>query len=155
MNATTKNSIDGGVSKNILTPGCRRSADLYVSKEKGRLTTSYGKEAPNVQYSGGSIFVDHASRFIFNQHQLSTTTAETVRSKHLFESYCASQGVKVTKYITDNRPFHGAEWKLDCEIQNQLRHFSGVGAHHQILVEKYIQTIFNMSRSMMIHFAMH
>ena len=110
MNATTKNSIDGGVSEDIVTPGRRISVDLYVSKEKGRLTTSYGKEAPEVQYSGGSIFVDHASRFIFNQHQLSTTTAKTVRSKHLFESYCASQGVKVTEYVTDNHPFHGEEW---------------------------------------------
>ena len=127
-----------------MTPGCRILVDLYVSKEKGRLTTSYGKEAPEVQYSGGSIFVDHASRFIFNQHQLSTTTAETVRSKHLFESYCTSQGISVTEYVTGNHPFHGAEWKSDCENQNQLRHFFGVGAHHQILVEQYIQTIFNM-----------
>ena len=83
-----------------MTPGCRISVDLYVSKEKGRLTTSYGKEAPEVQYSGGSIFVDHASRFIFNQHQLSTTTAKTVCSKYLFEFYCASQGAKVTEYVS-------------------------------------------------------
>ena len=155
LNAKTKNFIDGGVSENIVDPGRRVSVDLYVSKQKGRLTSSFGKEAPSVQYSGGSIFVDHASRFIFNQHQLSTTTAKTVRSKHLFESHCTSLGVKVTEYVTDNHPFHGDQWKVDCQIQNQLRHFSGVGAHHQILVERYIQTIFNMSRSMMIHFAMH
>ena len=36
-----------------------------------------------------------------------------------------------------------------------MRHFSGVGAHNQLLVERYIQNIFNMSRSMMVHFAMH
>ena len=92
-----------------MTPGCHISVDLYFSKEKGRLTTSYGKEAPEVQYSGGSIFVHHASRFIFNQHQLSTTTAETVHSKYHFKSYCASLGVKATECATDNHPFHGDE----------------------------------------------
>ena len=111
LNATTKNTVDGGVSEEILTPGRRVLVDLYVSHEKGRLTTSFGKEAPDAQYSGGAIFVDHASHFIFNQHQLSTTTPESVCSKHLFESYCNSQGVRVTEYVTDNHPFHGAEWK--------------------------------------------
>lgn len=101
-----------------MTPGRRISVDLYVSQEKGRFTTSFGKEAPDVQYSGGSIFVNHASRYIFSQHQLSTTTPETVHSKHLFESYCTSQGVKVTEYVTNNHTFHGKEWKFDCEIQN-------------------------------------
>ena len=123
--------------------------------KKGRFTTSFRKEAPDAQYSSGAIFVDHASRFIFNQHQLSTTTPESVCSKHLFESYCNTQGVRVTEYVTDNHPFHGAKWKSNCENQNQLRPFSGVGAHHQVFVERYIQTIFNMSRSMMIHFSMH
>ena len=33
--------------------------------------------------------------------------------------------------------------------------FLGADAHHQILVKRYIQTIFNMSQSMMIHFSMH
>ena len=99
--------------------------------------------------------MDHASCFIFNQHQLSTTTAETVCSKHLFKSYCTSQGVSVTKYVADNHHFHGAEWKVDCENLNQLHPFSGAGAHHQILVKRYSQTMFNMSQSTMIHFAMH
>ena len=78
LNATTTNSTDGGVSEDNVTPGRRVSVDLYVSQEKGRLTHSFGKEPPASQYSGGSIFVNHASRFSFNQHQLSTTTAETV-----------------------------------------------------------------------------
>ena len=155
LNATTRNFVDDGVSEEIVTPSLRLLIDFYVSQEKGRLTTSFIKEAPDAQYFGGAIFINHASRFIFNQYQLSTITAGSVRSKHLCESYCNSQGVSVIKYVTDNHPFHGAEWKLDCENLNQLRHFSGVGAHHQVLVERYTQTIFNMSRSMMIHFSMH
>ena len=139
LNATTKNTVDGGVREEMLPPGRRVLVDLYVSHNKGQLTTSFRKEAPDAQYSGGAIFVDHTSYFIFNQHQLlTTTTPESVCSKHLFESYCNSQGVRVTECVTNNHPFHGAEWKLDCENQNQLRHFSGIGAHHQILVKRYI-----------------
>ena len=66
------------MSEDILIPGRRVSIDLYVSPEKGRLSTSFGKEAEAKQYSGGAIFFDHASQFIFNQHQLSTTTAKSV-----------------------------------------------------------------------------
>jgi hypothetical protein len=34
--------------------------------------------------------VDHATRLIHNTHQLSTTTAETVLSKHVFEDLTLS-----------------------------------------------------------------
>ena len=59
-----KNPVDSGINEEILTSGRRVSVDLYVSHEKGCLTTSFGKEAPDAQYSGSAIFVDHASRFI-------------------------------------------------------------------------------------------
>ena len=152
---TSKPSIAGGLSDNITDPGQRVSVDLYVSATKGRLLHTFGKEKFDDQYSGGAIFVDHASKFIYNNHQLSTTTAESVMSKHLFETYCDSVGVKIKEYMTDNNPFHGDDWKVDCQNQGQTRFFSGVGAHHQNYAERNIQTIFNMARAMMIHFAMH
>ena len=106
-------AFDGGVSEEIGTPGHRISVDLYVLPEKGRLSTSFGKESTVAQYSGGAICIDHVSRYIYNQHQLSTTTAESVRSKHSFESFCTTHGVSITEYVTDNLPFHGLEWKTD------------------------------------------
>jgi hypothetical protein len=152
---TAKPVVAGGLSDNITIPGQRVSVDLYVSSTKGRLLHTFGKEKYDDQYSGGAIFVDHASKFIYNNHQLSTTTSESVMSKHLFESYSETLGVKIKEYLTDNNPFHGEEWKVDCNNQGQTRFFSGVGAHHQNYAERNIQTIFNMSRAMMIHFAMH
>ena len=90
-----------------------------------------------------------------NQHQHSTTTAESILSKHAFEDRSSPHGVKICKYVADNNPFHGKDWTNDCLNQHQQRHFSGVGAHHQNYSERQIQTIFNMSRAMLIRFALH
>jgi hypothetical protein len=99
--------------------------------------------------------VDHASWLIHKTHQHSTTTVETVLSKHIFEDYCDSFGVSIQEYITDNNPFHGSDWTNDIKKQRQSHKLSGVGAHHQNCAERNIQTIFNMARAMLIHFAMH
>ena len=90
------------------------------------------------------IFVDHASCYIFNNHQHSTTTADSVLSKYAFKDHCSSLGVKIREYVADNNPFHGQDWINDCLNQQQLRHFSGVGAHHQNYSERQIRIIFNM-----------
>ena len=70
-----------GLSDNVMDPGQRVSVDLYVAATPGRLPNTFGKEKIESQFTGGAIFVDHASRYIFNQHQHSTTTAESVLSK--------------------------------------------------------------------------
>ena len=129
LNAATVNSVDGGVSKKIATPGRQILVDLYVCQQKGHLTTFFGKEAPEAQYSGGAIFVDHVPHFIFNQHQFfyynswnSLFQTSLWVLLHFTKRQCY-------QYIIDNHPFHDAEWKLDCEDQNQLCHFSGVWTH--------------------------
>ena len=146
---------EGTSSVDVLNAGQRVSVDLYVSAIRGRLLNSFGKEKPEHQYTGGAIFVDHATRLIHHSHQLSTTASETVASKHLFEQFCDSHGVKVKEYVGDNNPFHSKDWKDDCDNQQQKRHFSGVGAHHQNYAERNIQTIFNMARAQLLHFAIH
>jgi hypothetical protein len=144
-----------GLSDDILGAGDRVSVDLYCSSTTGRLPHTFGREKTSLQFTGGAIFVDHATRLIHNTHQHSTTTAETVLSKHLFENYCDSFGVRIKEYVTDNNPFHGGDWTNDCKNQRQSHKFSGVGAHHQNYAERNIQSIFNMARAMLIHFAMH
>jgi hypothetical protein len=144
-----------GLSDDTLLPGARVSVDLYCSSTLGRLPHTFGKEKSALQFTGGAIFVDHATRLIHNTHQHSTTTAESVLSKHLFENYSDSFGVRINEYITDNAPFHGGDWVNDCKNQRQSHRFSGVGAHHQNYAERNIQSIFNMARAMLIHFAMH
>jgi hypothetical protein len=144
-----------GLSDDILNVGDRVSVDLYCSSTNGRLPHTFGKEKSDLHYICGAIFVDHATRLIHNTHQHSTTAAETVLSKHLFEDYCDSFGVHIREYVTDNNPFHGSDWSDDCKNQRQSHKLSGVGAHHQNYDERNIQSIFNMARGMLIHFAMH
>ena len=152
---TGKHSEAGGASDNIVRPGMRVSTDLYASTIRGRLPDTFGRESPDRQYSAGAIFVDQASKFVYVLHQVSTTASETVRSKHQFEAFAASFSVTVKSYLADNHPFDKSEWTTDCANQQQTCLFSGVGAHHQNPSERYQQTIFNMARTMMMHFAMH
>jgi hypothetical protein len=144
-----------GLSDDVLNAGDRVSVDLYCSSTICRLPHTFGKEMSELQFTAGAIFVDHATRLIHSTHQLSTTTAETVLSKHVFEDYCDSFGVRIREYVTDNKPFHGGDWVDDCKNQRQSHKFSGVGAHHQNYAERNIQSIFNMARAMLIHFALH
>jgi hypothetical protein len=146
---------EGALSQNILIPGQRASVDLYQSSAKGRLPHTYGKEKDDSQFTGGAIFCDHATKLIHHTHQLTTTSAETIASKHLFEQFCDSYGVKIKEYIGDNNPFHSKDWTADCTNQGQLCNLSGVGAHHQNYAERQIQTIFNMARALLLHFALH
>jgi hypothetical protein len=63
--------------------------------------------------------------------------------------------MRIREYVTDNKPFHGGDWVDDCKNQRQSHKFSGAGAHHQNYAERNTQSIFNMVRAMLIHFALH
>jgi hypothetical protein len=54
------------------------STDQFVSS-KGQLTTLKGKELDSQKYTGGTIFNDHASGFIFVVSQVSLGAAETYK----------------------------------------------------------------------------
>ena len=108
-----------------------------------------------MQYTGGAIFVDHATRAIHHTHQFSTTASKTINSKHNFEQFCDDYGITVKEYVGDNNPFHSSDWKTDCDNQGQTVALSGVGAHHQNYAERNIQTIFNMACALLLHFALH
>ena len=96
------------------------------------------------QLCGGTIFINHATDHIFNNHQVNLTAANTVESKHKCESKFDEIGIQIEQLAADNHTFRSKVWVEDCVIQLQLRtSHSSVGAHHQVLAERYIQTIFN------------
>jgi hypothetical protein len=99
--------------------------------------------------------MDVASKLVFVHHMPNLTAAFAVQAKHALERMAASVGVNIQEYLTDNQPFRAKEFVQDCENSNQLHTLSGVGAHHQNRVERTVQTIFNWSRAMMLHFIMH
>jgi hypothetical protein len=103
-----------------------------------------------------TIFIDHATNFLFNNHQVNLTAASTVESKHACESKFNEFGIQIKQYSADIHPFHSKIWVADCSIQQQLstQHY-GVGAHHQVLAERQIQATFNWSRAYLLHFVLH
>ena len=72
------NELEGSLSQNILKPGQRISCDQYMSSTLGRQAHTFGKEHANKRLVGGTIFVDHATNFIFHNHQINLTATETV-----------------------------------------------------------------------------
>jgi hypothetical protein len=149
-------ALEGALTKNDLFPGDVVSCDQYMSPSKGRLIHTRGKEASSNQYVGGTIFIDHATNYLFTNHQINLTAETTVQSKHNCESAFDEFGIQIKQFAADNHPFRSTPWVSDCAVQLQrpTRH-SGVGAHHQILAERQIQTTFNWSRANLLHFVLH
>ena len=153
--SVTNPSHLGAFKKEHLSPGQKVSVDHFICSTKGRLHTSRGKTAEHTMYSGGALFVDHASKFIHVEHQVSTPSHETILSKHKFETFAWDQGVVVQSYMTDNATtFTSHEFTEHLSEFRQTSTFAGVGAHHHNgVAERGIGTIISMARTMLLHAA--
>jgi hypothetical protein len=157
----TKSSVTRSVPErenvlktNVLFPGQRVSMDHFECSARGRLTNSLGKTPADQMYRGGAIFVDQSSGYVFIQPQVTFSSRETLQAKLNFERMCLSSGVMVNTYMSDNGVFNSNELNADIVSKNQDARYSGVGAHHHNgIAERAIQTISNMSRTMMLHAA--
>ena len=144
------------IRRNNLQPGECVSIDQYVCRTPGRLANTFGKEHDSMRYTGGTIFVDHATGFTFTRHQISLRIGETLQAKHEFEALMGQFGIRVQAYRADNHPFGKPTFVRDCDIQNQTLTFSGVGAHFQNgVAERALQTNTNWARAMMMHQLIH
>ena len=142
------------LKRDHLAPGDCISADHYLSPVNGRLYTSFGRELRG--YSCGTIFVDHASGKLFNFPQLSTTSADTIRSKRALERLAYDEGIPIKRIHSDNGVFASAAFREDCKTRSQALTFSGVGAHHQNgIAERNIKTVSQWARASMLHAAFH
>jgi hypothetical protein len=113
---------------NNLQPGSCISADHYFSPIQGRLPHSFSWEQTG--YTCGSLFVDHASRKIFNFPQYSNTADETIKSAMKLEAMARDEGFKIKEYHSDNGIFSSADFKTHCDHLQTKYTFSGVGAKH-------------------------
>ena len=149
--------FDMAIRANDLQPGDKVSIDSYVSYAPGRLPQTYGKEPPTNQYSGGTIFYDHATAAIFVKNQVSLRAGETLQAKIEFERWARENNVpNIRSFRSDNMPFDSEVWKIDLRSKNQTIDFSGVGAHHQNAVaERAIQTVVKWARTMLLHHLLH
>jgi transposase InsO family protein len=109
-----------------LQPGDCISCDHYLSPVPGRVIADSGYSSSRHGYTCGTIYVDHASGFVFVGHQRTTSAEETIRSKVLVEQAAKDAGFKIKKYHSDNGIFSSKEFKQHCKSQDQEQSFSGV-----------------------------
>jgi hypothetical protein len=108
-------------------------------------------------YTGRCNFVDHASGFIFVEHQMSLVSHETLKAKESLERMCQNTGVTQQEYLANNsKTFTSAKFSRNLPYFKQVIRFAGVGAHHHSgIAKRNIRTIMAIARTMMLHSAIH
>jgi hypothetical protein len=115
-----------------------------------------GKEPSQLKYHGGTIFVDHASSFIFLVNQTSLRAGETLKAKNTFERLARTCGHNIKSFQADNMPFNSKEFNADLITKDQSISLSGVGIHHQNgEADRAIKTVTQWARSMLLHQILH
>ena len=79
------------LNKDHLLTGQMMSADHYISRAPGRLYHTKGTSDQSDMFSGGCVFIDHASGYVSINHQVAINTTETVKAKLTFEREAQSQ----------------------------------------------------------------
>ena len=156
INHQLKPSKVGSLKRQSLTPGAVVSTDQFVSSVRGRLPHTYGKENEREQYSGGTIFVDESSDFMFVSNQVSLNASETLIGKAKFEREALRHGIAIKSYRGDNGIFRSEEFQRDLHQKHQPMIYSGVGAHHHNgIAERAIRTVSTNARTMLLHSMIH
>ena len=76
------------------------SVNHYILRSPGRLYCT--KRKPSDMFSGGPVFIDHASGYVRINHQVAINSTENFKEKITFERDTQSQGVVIKGYHTDN-----------------------------------------------------
>ena len=138
-----------------LAPGDKVSCDHFISPVKGRVVAPNGYSSSSHGVNCGTLYVDHASGWMFVSNQKSTNAEQTIRGKLLLEREADDVGIKIKRYHADNGVFSSADFKKHCSELGQKLSFSGVGAKFQNgVAERGIQTVSNMARANMLHATM-
>jgi hypothetical protein len=144
------------LKRDTTEPGDCVSMDQYVSTVLGRLPNTKGKEKKDEKFNGGTIFVDHATGYVYLTYQVSLRAGETINAKTSFERFAMQHGIQVKRYRADNHPFKSLEFQKSLDSTRQTITFSGVGAKHQNgIAERTIQTISTWARAMLLHSVLH
>ena len=122
--------LPGHIKTDCLAPGKCFSVDQIQSGIPGFVPTWKGKPTTK-EYNAATVFVDHASKWIFLNLHESTGAEEAVNAKLCFERAIESCGVKAKQFRTDNGVFASKDFKNAVEALNQHVSFCGPYAHHQ------------------------
>jgi hypothetical protein len=148
---------EGSLKQNHLAPGQQVSLDHFDCSTKGRLFGTRGKTNQDTMYCGGCIFVDHVSNYVHVEFQVHLTTHEMLKAKEKYELMSRDFGIVVQSFLSDNGSvFSSKKFAAHLSKFEQIIHFAGAGAHHQNgCAERAIQSIMSISRTMMLHSAIH
>ena len=69
------------LNKYHLLPGQMVSADHYISRSPGRLYHTKGILYQSDMFSGGCVFIEHASEYVSIKHQVAIDATENVKAK--------------------------------------------------------------------------
>ena len=134
-----------------IKPGEVASVDQLESRAGGRLLTSAGMPTKR-RYVCVTIFVDHATRFIFPWFQESTGAKATLEAKQQYEAFGKRYGRVLCHIHSDNGTFKAKDFKDAAAADNVKQSFSGVGAHWQNgIAERSIGAVTSLARSMLSH----
>ena len=96
------------LKKDHLLPGQILSADHYISRAPGRIYHTKCKSYQSDMFSGGCVFIYHASGYVSINHKVAINNTETSKAKLTFEREAQSQGVVIKGYHTDNGIFNSS-----------------------------------------------
>jgi GAG-pre-integrase domain len=122
-------------TENTITPeGCdvggMVSVDQIQSSTPGIIAQMKGIPTGR-RYHIATVYVDHKSDYTYVHLQQSTSSEETLQSKHSFERWAKSCNVTIKRYHSDNGRFVDTAWINDAENQGQIVSMCGAYAHHQ------------------------
>ena len=85
VNTIKKNPMkEQELKKDHLLPVHMVSVDHYISRDPGRLYHTKRKSDHSDMFSGGCVFIDHASGYVIIKHQVAINATETVKAKLTF-----------------------------------------------------------------------
>jgi hypothetical protein len=149
--AVTPNTATGSIDALHLNPGDCVSGDQIESSTPGLVPTFQGSPTTAV-YQAGTLFVDHASRYLHFTPHHSTGANEAVQAKLHFELHANTYNRLVKSYHANNGVFCSNLFRDSRLSRGQHLQFCGVNAHHQNgIAEQYIRTITERARTMLIH----
>ena len=105
---------DMTLKRDDVLPGDCVSCDHYISPVPGRVVAPSGYSSVRHGYQGGTIYVDHASGWIFHRPQKTLSVSDTIRGKLILEREASDVGATIRRYHTDNGVFNCSAFKSHC-----------------------------------------
>jgi hypothetical protein len=105
-----------------LTPGDCVSGDHLESTSPGLIPTYRGSFATK-KYHAGTLFIEHASRFLYFTPHISIGCQEALGAKHHFELLASHHNRSIKCYHTDHDIFASKDFQCSCIHKNNILHF--------------------------------